>query len=128
MRVYLRSYDVLHGFYVPEFNFSRYASPGYWTSFDFNVLHNGVYRGQCTQLCGLYHSLMFFNVRSVSPVRLPELAAGDGRLPADPPELHRAAAGEPARQHQRDRAQLLWQFGQLGTATPGTREVTLYGD
>jgi cytochrome c oxidase subunit 2 len=64
-RVYLRSYDVLHGFYVPEFNFSRYASPGYWTAFDINVLHNGVYRGQCTQLCGLYHSLMFFNVRSV---------------------------------------------------------------
>ena len=31
------------------------------------MLHNGVYRGQCTQLCGLYHSLMFFNVRSVSP-------------------------------------------------------------
>ena len=68
VRVYLRSYDVLHGFYVPEFNFSRYASPGYWTSFDLNVLHNGVYRGQCTQLCGLYHSLMFFNVRSVNPV------------------------------------------------------------
>jgi cytochrome c oxidase subunit II len=67
VRIYLRSYDVLHGFYVPEFNFSRYASPGYWTSFDLNVLHNGVYRGQCTQLCGLYHSLMFFNVRSVAP-------------------------------------------------------------
>jgi cytochrome c oxidase subunit II len=67
VRVYLRSYDVLHGFYVPEFNFSRYASPGYWTSFDLNVLHDGVFRGQCTQLCGLYHSLMFFNVRSVSP-------------------------------------------------------------
>ncbi len=66
-RIYLRSYDVLHGFYVPEFNFSRYASPGYWTSFDLDVLHNGVYRGQCTQLCGLYHSIMFFNVRSVSP-------------------------------------------------------------
>jgi cytochrome c oxidase subunit II len=67
VRIYLRSYDVLHGFYVPEFNFSRYASPGYWTSFDVNVLKNGVYRGQCTQLCGLYHSLMFFNVRSMSP-------------------------------------------------------------
>jgi cytochrome c oxidase subunit II len=63
----LRSYDVLHGFYVPEFNFSRYASPGYATDFDINVLHDGVYRGQCTQFCGLYHSLMFFNVRSVSP-------------------------------------------------------------
>jgi cytochrome c oxidase subunit 2 len=67
VRLYLRSYDVLHGFYVPEFNFSRYASPGYWTSFDLNIKSNGVYRGQCTQLCGLYHSLMFFNVRSESP-------------------------------------------------------------
>jgi cytochrome c oxidase subunit 2 len=62
----LDSYDVLHGFYVPEFNFSRYASPGYSTYFDFDVIHNGDYRGQCTQLCGLYHSLMFFNVKAVS--------------------------------------------------------------
>ncbi len=67
VQIRLDSYDVLHGFYVPEFNFSRYATPGYSTYFDFNVLHDGVYRGQCTQLCGLYHSLMFFNVRSVSP-------------------------------------------------------------
>jgi cytochrome c oxidase subunit 2 len=63
----LSSLDVLHGFYVPQFNFSRYASPGYNTEFDFNVLHSGTYRGQCTQLCGLYHSLMFFNVKAVSP-------------------------------------------------------------
>ena len=67
VRVTLRSLDVLHGFYVPAFNFSRYASPGYYTQFDLNVLHSGVFRGQCTQLCGLYHSIMFFNVRSVSP-------------------------------------------------------------
>jgi cytochrome c oxidase subunit 2 len=67
VHIWLRSYDVIHGFYVPEFNFSRYASPGYWTDFNINVLHDGVYRGQCTQLCGLYHSIMFFNVRAVSP-------------------------------------------------------------
>jgi cytochrome c oxidase subunit II len=67
VEIYLKSLDVLHGFYVPQFNFSRYASPGYTTEFDFNVLHSGVYRGQCTQLCGLYHSLMFFNVKAVSP-------------------------------------------------------------
>jgi cytochrome c oxidase subunit 2 len=66
VEITLRSLDVLHGFYVPQFNFSRYASPGYNTSFDFNVLHSGTYRGQCTQLCGLYHSLMFFNVKAVS--------------------------------------------------------------
>jgi cytochrome c oxidase subunit 2 len=67
VQINLSSLDVLHGFYVPQFNFSRYASPGYETHFDFNVLHSGTYRGQCTQLCGLYHSLMFFNVKAVSP-------------------------------------------------------------
>jgi cytochrome c oxidase subunit 2 len=66
VEITLNSLDVLHGFYVPQFNFSRYASPGYLTQFDFNVLHPGTYRGQCTQLCGLYHSLMFFNVKAVS--------------------------------------------------------------
>jgi cytochrome c oxidase subunit 2 len=66
VEIHLKSLDVLHGFYVPEFNFSRYASPGYTTSFDFNALHTGDFRGQCTQLCGLYHSLMFFNVKAVT--------------------------------------------------------------
>jgi cytochrome c oxidase subunit II len=66
VQITLRSLDVLHGFYVPQFNFSRYASPGYNTTFDFNALHTGDFRGQCTQLCGLYHSLMFFNVKAVT--------------------------------------------------------------
>jgi cytochrome c oxidase subunit 2 len=66
VEIHLRSLDVLHGFYVPEFNFSRYASPGYTTTFDFDPLHTGDFRGQCTQLCGLYHSLMFFNVKAVT--------------------------------------------------------------
>jgi cytochrome c oxidase subunit II len=69
VEIHLNSLDVLHGFYVPAFNFSRYASPGYTTSFDFNALHTGDFRGQCTQLCGLYHSLMFFNVKAVSQAR-----------------------------------------------------------
>jgi cytochrome c oxidase subunit 2 len=69
VQITLNSLDVLHGFYVPQFNFSRYASPGYNTTFDFNVLHRGTYRGQCTQLCGLYHSLMFFNVKAVTPTQ-----------------------------------------------------------
>jgi cytochrome c oxidase subunit 2 len=63
----LKSYDVIHGFYVPEFNFSRYALPGVDNHFNFNVVRQGTFRGQCTQLCGLYHSLMFFSVKAVSP-------------------------------------------------------------
>ncbi len=66
VRIQLRSSDVVHGFYVPEFNFSRYAQPGVLNVFDFDVRKPGVYRGQCAQLCGLYHSLMIFQVKAVS--------------------------------------------------------------
>jgi cytochrome c oxidase subunit 2 len=66
VQIQLRSRDVVHGFYVPAFNFSRYAQPGVLNTFDFNVSSPGVFRGQCTQFCGLYHSLMFFSVKAVS--------------------------------------------------------------
>jgi len=65
----LRSRDVIHGFFVPEFNFSRYAQPGVLNEFDFTVSHPGVFRAQCTQLCGLYHSLMFFHVVAMPPAK-----------------------------------------------------------
>ncbi len=91
VEIHLNSLDVLHGFYVPEFNFSRYASPGYTTSFDFDALRTGDFRGQCTQLCGLYHSLMFFNVRAVTPARYSEWLRGNqARIrnnPASAPKL-----------------------------------------
>ena len=66
----LVSNDTVHGFYVPDFNFSRYAQPGFKDQyFDLTVLHPGVYRAQCTQLCGLYHSLMFFHVVALPPTQ-----------------------------------------------------------
>jgi cytochrome c oxidase subunit 2 len=64
-RIVLVSNDVVHGFYVPEFNFSRYALPGVTNRFDFTPTRDGVFRGQCTQFCGLYHSEMLFSVRVV---------------------------------------------------------------
>jgi cytochrome c oxidase subunit II len=66
-RITLVSQDVIHGFYVPEFNFSRYAQPGVTNEFDLTVSKAGDYRGQCTQLCGLYHALMFFHVTALPP-------------------------------------------------------------
>ena len=69
VHISLVSADVVHGFYVPQFNFSRYALPGVDNHFNFTVLHSGTYRGQCTQLCGLYHSLMYFSVRAVPPAQ-----------------------------------------------------------
>jgi len=66
VRIVLTSLDVIHGFYVPEFNFSRYAQPGVVNTFDFNPTTIGVYRGQCSEYCGLYHAEMLFSVKVVS--------------------------------------------------------------
>jgi len=67
VRIFLRSVDVIHGFYVHAFNFSRYAQPGVTNSFEFYPTNLGVYDGQCTQYCGLYHSEMLFSVRVDTP-------------------------------------------------------------
>lgn len=67
VQITLMSDDVIHGFYVRDFNFSRYALPGVTNTFDLDVLRAGTYPGQCTQICGLYHSEMLFSVRAVSP-------------------------------------------------------------
>lgn len=67
VRIVLTSLDVVHGFYIRQFNFSRYALPGVINSFTFNAQSTGTFFGQCTQLCGLYHSLMWFRVKVVPP-------------------------------------------------------------
>jgi cytochrome c oxidase subunit II len=66
VRINLQSHDVIHGFYVPAFDFSRYAQPGIVNKFTITPHAVGIYRGQCTQYCGLYHSLMRFQVKVVS--------------------------------------------------------------
>lgn len=67
VRIVLSSADVVHGFYVPAFNFSRYAQPGVVNTFDFTPTQAGVFRAQCSEYCGLYHSEMLFSVRVESP-------------------------------------------------------------
>jgi len=69
VRISLRSHDVIHGFYVPAFDFSRYAQPGIVNKFTVNLHTLGTYRGQCTQFCGLFHSLMRFRVKVVTPAQ-----------------------------------------------------------
>jgi cytochrome c oxidase subunit 2 len=66
-QIVLVSADVVHGFYVPAFNFSRYALPGVTNDFDFTPVHIGVFAGHCAQYCGLYHAEMLFSVRVVKP-------------------------------------------------------------
>jgi cytochrome c oxidase subunit II len=77
VQITLVSDDVIHGFYVRDFNFSRYAQPGVVNYFDLDVLHAGTYFGQCTQICGLYHSEMLFSVRAVSPAQFAQWASAE---------------------------------------------------
>ena len=65
--IVLVSNDVVHTFYIPAFNFGRYALPGVTNNFDFTPVSLGVFPGQCAQYCGLYHSEMLFSVRVVQP-------------------------------------------------------------
>ena len=90
VQILLVSDDVIHGFYVRDFNFSRYALPGVANRFDLDVLHAGTYNGQCTQICGLYHSEMLFTVEAVT--RPPFASVGDQR---DRHRAHAAALGTP---------------------------------
>jgi cytochrome c oxidase subunit II len=69
VRVILTSTDVLHGFYIRDFNFSRYALPGVTNEFTFRAQNTGTFFGQCSQLCGLYHTIMYFKVKVVTPAQ-----------------------------------------------------------
>lgn len=62
----LKSTDVIHGFYLPQFNFSKNAIPGVTNTFSFTPDRPGRYPGQCTQLCGVGHYQMAFVLKVVS--------------------------------------------------------------
>ncbi len=63
----LRSLDVIHSFFVPEFSEKIDAVPGITTSFRVTPTRLGTYAGECTELCGAGHSLMRATVRVVTP-------------------------------------------------------------
>ncbi len=63
------SADVLHAFWVPALAFKKDAIPGYITETWAQIDREGVFRGQCAELCGTWHSRMPIVVESVSPVK-----------------------------------------------------------
>jgi cytochrome c oxidase subunit 2 len=56
----------LHAFWVPELAFKKDAIPGYVTETWSELNREGVFRGQCAELCGTWHSRMPLVVESVS--------------------------------------------------------------
>ena len=66
VRIRLHSSDVIHSFYVPQFNYKKDVVPGRVNQFDVLIQDIGTYSGQCAEFCGLGHADMHFSVQAVS--------------------------------------------------------------
>ncbi|MBL0404015.1 cytochrome c oxidase subunit II [Microvirga aerilata] len=66
VRVQVTSADVMHSFTVPSFYFKVDAIPGRLNEVWFKAEKEGVYFGQCSELCGNGHPYMPIEVRVVS--------------------------------------------------------------
>jgi len=69
VQVTLDSTDVMHGFFVPGMLYMRNAVPGHLNVFSFTPNRAGIYQGQCTQFCGLWHSKMKLVLEVLTPAR-----------------------------------------------------------
>src|SRR5690606_5331755 len=58
VKVLLRSIDVLHDFYVPEFRAKMDMVPGTVTYFWFTPTRTGSFEVLCAELCGIGHAFM----------------------------------------------------------------------
>lgn len=65
----LRSLDVVHSFFVPEFSEKLDAVPGITTTLRVTPTKIGTYPVECTELCGPGHSFMRSTVYVVSPAK-----------------------------------------------------------
>ena len=67
----LRSDNVIHSFYVPQFLIKRDLMPipegDTDNTLTFTVTEAGTYAGQCAEFCGLLHADMTFTVQAMAP-------------------------------------------------------------
>lgn len=89
----IRSLDVIHSFFVPEFSEKIDAVPGITTTLRVTATRLGAYPVECTELCGAGHSLMRSTAHVVTPSALRSwLASQPAKAPppiGSPPSLAR---------------------------------------
>jgi cytochrome c oxidase subunit II len=69
VRLLLTSMDVIHAWWVPQLAVKKDAIPGVINEIWFEITPDkaGIYRGQCTELCGRDHAFMPIVVEAKSP-------------------------------------------------------------
>ena len=63
----IESRDVIHSFWIPALNGKRDAVPGRAQPLTIEADEPGVYRGQCSEFCGLSHAYMRMRVVALEP-------------------------------------------------------------
>jgi cytochrome c oxidase subunit 2 len=86
--------DVVHEWWVPQLGPKVQAIPGYHNYTWFKALKPGIYKGQCSFLCGRGHARMIATVRAVPPAQF------DAWLSNQKQQLTAANA---AAQHEREK-------------------------
>jgi cytochrome c oxidase subunit 2 len=66
IRLLITSSDVLHSWAVPSFGIKVDATPGRLSQASLFIKREGVYYGQCSEICGINHGFMPIVVTSVS--------------------------------------------------------------
>lgn len=95
---HLRSLDVVHSFFVPQFAEKLDAVPGIVTTLRVTPNHTGTYPVECTELCGPGHSLMRSTAVVESPSRFASWLASqkpNGPPPVGNPPKAAAQSGVP---------------------------------
>ena len=90
--VNIKSRDVIHSFWIPALNGKKDAVPGRTHQLNIQADEPGIYRGQCTEFCGLSHARMQMRVVALDRPDYDawvENQLRDARTPTDP----EAAAG-----------------------------------
>lgn len=85
IRIITTSSDVVHSWAVPAFGVKRDSVPGRLNETWFNVRKEGVYYGQCSELCGVKHGFMPIVVEAVSKVKFDQWLAHKKSAPQTHP-------------------------------------------
>lgn len=96
IRFLMTSSDVVHEWWVPAFGVKRNAIPGFIRETWAIIEKPGIYRGQCTELCGKGHGFMPVVVEAVTEEKYKEWVASQKPQPAAAEAVAPGALGDSA--------------------------------
>jgi cytochrome c oxidase subunit 2 len=88
----MRSLDVIHAFFVPEFRENEDIVPGLTTTLNITPTRDGTYPVICNELCGLGHSTMRSTVTVMEPAAFDTWLKGQSKAVTSPSATTAGAA------------------------------------